>query len=81
MTGAQTLNALSAQFPDYWNHVDTQRMFQVLNATYLNADILEAKSFGVGAEKDFSASNFTKAMARMGDVAGDKPTRMAVNSG
>lgn len=81
VTGAQTLNALSAQFPDYWNHVDTQRMFQVLNATYLNADILEAKSFGVGAEKDFSASNFIKAMARMGDVAGDKPTRMAVNSG
>lgn len=81
VTGAQSLNNLSAQFPDYWNHVDTQRMFQVLNAAYLNADIATAKSYGVGGEKDFAAADFVKAMARMGDVSANKPNRMAVNSG
>ncbi|MFC6180341.1 phage capsid protein [Lactiplantibacillus daowaiensis] len=81
VTGAKTLAQITSQFTDYWSVVDTQRLLQVLNATFLNTDIATAKSFGVGSEKDFAALDFVKAMARMGDVASGKPTQMAVNSG
>lgn len=80
ITGAQSLDNLSAQSADYWGVVDTKRMFQVLDATYLNDDIATAKSFGVGNEKPFAATDFVKALARMGDVNANKLTRMAVNS-
>ena len=81
VTGAKTLDQITNQFIDYWGSVDTQRLIQVLNATFLNANIATAKSFNVGKEKDFAAADFVKAMARMGDVASGKPTKMAVNSG
>jgi len=81
VTGARTLDQITAQFVDYWGSVDTQRLIQVLNATFLNADIATAKSFHVGAEKDFAATDFVKAMARMGDVANNQVSKIAVNSG
>lgn len=81
VTGARTLDQITAQFADYWGAIDTQRLIQVLNATFLNADVATAKSFNVGKEKVFAAADFVKAMARMGDVNANKPTQIAVNSG
>ncbi|VDG31403.1 phage capsid protein (plasmid) [Lactobacillus brevis] [Lactiplantibacillus mudanjiangensis] len=81
VTGAKTLDQITAQFTDYWGVVDTQRLIQVLNAAFLNADIATAKSFNVGKEKVFAATDFVKSMARMGDVNSGKPTQIAVNSG
>ncbi|MFC6180013.1 phage capsid protein [Lactiplantibacillus daowaiensis] len=81
VTGARTLDQITAQFATYWGAIDEQRLIQVLNAAFLNTDIATAKSFNVGKEKEFAATDFTRAMARMGDVNSGKPTQMAVNSG
>lgn len=81
VTGARTLDQITAQDVDYFAAIDTQRLIQGLNATFLNADIATAKSFNVGKEKEFAAQDFIKAMARMGDVAANNVSRIAVNSG
>lgn len=81
VTGARTLDQITAQFADYWGAIDTQRLIQVMNSTFMNADIATAKSFNIGKEKVFSAADFVKSMARMGDVNSGMPTQIAVNSG
>lgn len=81
MTGASTLNQITQQFADYWGAVDSRKLLQMLKILFLNDDVKTAKSFGIGNEKDFSATNFIKAMARIGDKNQNTPTQMAVNSG
>lgn len=80
ISGAKTLEQISAQFADYWGDIDEKRAIQVLTIAFLNADIAAAKSYGVGKEAEFKAEDFVKAMARMGDVNQGKPTTMAINS-
>ncbi|UQS85777.1 hypothetical protein MOO46_07540 (plasmid) [Apilactobacillus apisilvae] len=81
MTGARTLDQITSQFAAYWSAVDARKLIQLMNVLYLNDDIKTAKSFGIGNEKDFSATNFVKAMAHLGDKNQNNPTQMAVNSG
>lgn len=81
ITGTKTLEQITAQFGDYWGDVDEARAIQIANIAYLNATIKEAKSYGIGKEAEFKAEDFTKAMARIGDVTNGRPTQMAVNSG
>lgn len=81
ITGAKTLDQLTAQFVDYWGNIDETRAIQVLTIAFLNSTIKTAKSFGIGNESEFKAEDFVKAMARMGDISQGKPTTMAVNSG
>lgn len=80
ITGAKTIEQITASFADYWASIDEKRLMQVLKIAFMNDSIKAAKSFHVGAEAEFKAEDFVKAMARMGDVSAGKPNAMAVNS-
>lgn len=80
VTGAPVLTQIVSKFASWWVRQDTKRLLQVLNSTFANADILTAKSFGVGTETDLSAGNFLAALSRMGDMANPKLVKLAMNS-
>ncbi|WP_282804031.1 phage capsid protein [Secundilactobacillus kimchicus] len=80
ITGAKTIDQITSQFATYWASIDEKRLMQVLKIAFMNETIKAAKSFHVGAEAEFKAEDFVKAMARMGDVSAGKPNAMAVNS-
>ena len=55
-------------------------MLDTVKATFNNTDIATAKTYGVGAEKELSAADFVKALARMGDVMDNTLSTLVINS-
>ncbi|WP_125575951.1 phage capsid protein [Levilactobacillus angrenensis] len=80
VTGAPVRSQIISRFSEFWVRQDMKRLLNVLNATYANADILTAKSYGVGTEKELSAGDLLAALARMGDMANPKLVKLAMNS-
>lgn len=80
ISGASTQQQIANRFGNWWTRQDTGLLLNTVKATFNNTDIATAKSFGVGAEKELSAADFVKALARMGDVMDNTLSTLVVNS-
>lgn len=79
-TGSPVAEVIAGQFSNYWNIQDNKLVGALLANAFLNADLLEAKSFGVATPAALSAGNFLAAISRMGDVASPALVKLVVNS-
>lgn len=80
ISGASTQQQIANRFGNWWTRQDTKLLLDTVKATFNNTDIATAKSYGVGSEKELSAADFVKALARMGDVMDNTLSTLVVNS-
>lgn len=80
ISGASTQQQIANRFGNWWTRQDTKILLDTVKATFNNTDIATAKTYGVGSEKELSASDFVKALARMGDVMDNTLSTLVVNS-
>lgn len=80
VSGADALQQIASQFGHFWSNWETQLVLATVQSAFLNTDIATAKAFNVGTEKDLSATDFVKSLARMGDVASNTLSSVVVNS-
>ena len=79
ISGASTQQQIANRFGNWWTRQDTKILLDTVKATFNNTDIATAKTYGVGSEKELSALDFVKALARMGDVMDNTLSTLVVN--
>ena len=79
ISGASTQQQIANRFGNWWTRQDTKILLDTVKATFNNTDIATAKTYGMGSEKELSASDFVKALARMGDVMDNTLSTLVVN--
>lgn len=80
VTGAPTAATIASRFTAYWNRQDERLMIATLINTFLDANLNDAKSYGLGSEAELSAGGLINAIARLGDLANPQTTTVVVNS-